>query len=201
MLMEENFSEVKLMGDGLRYRKKRKFKDAGQPAEGIENKKAKENVDSKGKIFKFSVNKESNIGSVLNENKLISNNNIKKIKESDSKELNKEQIPVSDINKLESKLKTASLITHGGILPKIQPTTLAKFDYIQKEIMNEGSAKNLNMNTNQNKKKYLKEFERMKNIVKKYEEYFTNDYMLLLIDKVLLLCGKNDKKLKNFKGI
>ncbi len=53
--------------------------------------------------------------------------------------------------------------------------------------------------TNLSKKVYLKEYEKSKTSFKKYEEYFNNEYLKILIAKIIQCCEKNTKN-KNFKG-
>lgn len=210
MLMGEN-RDVQQMGDGLRYIRKRKHKEISK-SEEEEVIAKKEEEKSKGKKFKFSKNKEN----ISDKSEVNSN-----INPQSKKEKIQNNIEANNINN--NNLNLAAKVFQGNNNfnnVNDQKSSHAGYANGSNQLEMKGNLKN-NLNPisninqlmsvseqqliqckgeNQSKKVNQSEYDRMKGIVKKYEENFKGDYMTLLIKKLLSCLERNSKVIKGFKG-
>jgi len=203
MLMEESLKfQVQIMGDGIRYRKKRKHNELSNPSDFGNEANQNENK-SKGKVFK-----NSHTGGVANTN-AASVNNIKI--NYNIKTINKHSLANNNIESKNNNNSVSSSVVKEGINTisnKIESKNkLTGTNNIKSNVttinIRENTNTNINTNFNNNldnnlkqllencfvnieeiemvnnngkKKQYIKELEKTKVIVKKFEEYFQHDF-------------------------
>jgi hypothetical protein len=199
MIMEESF-DVQSMKDGLRYRRKRKHNELSKIEEDVLMRNEIEKEDkSKGKKFKYAQNKE-NLNSVAEGGDVNINkkDKVESIKIGSNFNQNQNQNIINNINNITGTNINNNVNNNVIQIKKqeIPPNNNILISDVH-DIPNQEIARNAGGNLN--KKVYIKEFERMKIIVKKYEEYFNNDYLKLLLTKTLQCCEKNSKNIRSFK--
>lgn len=223
MLEKENTNNfqapVEVMKDGIRFRRKRKHKDIDKmlvdeqmeiQEQEVHNSKENQNQKffsedetgpSKGKKFKYSKNKEnknsqnekiiqqSNINK-QNEIILNTNNNIQNIVPSNIQVQNNISTKVIYDDK-EKENKVSNKITLEEILKKEVNDKENGFNAIKQQ----------SSNISENRKAYLLELERIKSVVKNFQDHFLNISFPLMQKKLVACCKKNTRSVRDFKGI
>jgi hypothetical protein len=227
MLEKENANNsqapVEVMKDGLRFRRKRKHKDIDKMLvdESMDNQVpevqgSKENQNqknfsedemapSKGKKFKYSKNKENENSqnekmvpqsNNIKQNELIlnTNNNIQNIVQ------NNIQVQDNKENIISSKVFQEDKDKETKISKKSTLEDILKREENEKE-KGFNAMKQQNSKISENRKVYLFELDRIKSVVKNFQDHFANVSFPLMQKKLVACCKKNTRSVRDFKGI
>ncbi len=181
--MNGKISKIQLMGDGLRFRRKRKFQDI-------------DNMTYNNQPWEEENIQEKQLTAIQEEEK---SRKSKKMKQSKNKE--NVNLP-KRINEDYIKPETAQVNSYNNIMPNKKESNKNNTKLVQNENFKEIDIKISNSNVSSisdNKKAYLKEVENVKDKVRDYDEYLFKELFPLMGQKLKACCINNSRALKDFK--